>query len=283
MELVAASKMKRAVASALSSRMYSMYSWDVLLNVKQKMREITNPLFIEKDIKNESAKFLLILITSNRGLCGAYNAQALKKAIVFLRSLPKEAEVDVVTIGKKGESAMRRIGKNIVASFSDIPDNATLVDSIPVSRFATDAFLANTYQKVFAVYTDFISPLVQKANIKQVIPVSKEGLKEFIDEVGEANRKQEVQGVEGAGEYLFEGDMNTLAGSLARKLIRMQVYQMILESNAGEQSARMVAMKNATEASGEMIDSLTLSFNKARQAGITQEISEISAGMASLN
>ena len=135
-------------------------------------------------------------------------------------------------------------------------------------------------------YTDFVSALTQKANIKQILPIIKEELKEVIDSL---KTKEKTFNKE-SGEikvnkvpYIFEGDMNEIIESLAEKLVRMQIYHMVLESSASEQSSRMMAMKNASEAAGEMIDDLTLVFNKARQASITQEISEISAGMASIN
>ncbi len=280
MELVAASKMKRAVSSTLSSRLYAEYSWQVLTSIGKNLKDITHPLF---ETKAENKNILLILVTSNRGLCGAYNAQVIKKCLVLLRN-QKDANVDVLTIGKKGDSAMRRLGKNVVASFSELPDNITLRDVTPISKLAIGEYLSGKYDQVLVAYTDFVSPLVQKPNIKQLVPVSRESLADLIADLGENNPTMgQIVNTEYKTEYLFEGDVSALLGSLSEKLIRMQVYQMLLESNASEQSARMVAMKNASEASGEMIDDLTLVFNKARQASITQEISEISAGMASVN
>jgi F-type H+-transporting ATPase subunit gamma len=271
MELVAASKMKRAVGSTLASRIYAQYSWDILTSIANSTQEVTHPLFIQREVKNT----LLVLITSNRGLCGAYNAQVIKKALQFLRST--NTNVDILTIGKKGDAAMRRVGKNVIASFVDLPDNITTRDILPVAKLLTTEYTKGTYDKVVAVYTDYVSALSQKANVKQILPVSKQDLKELLESIPTLETAKENKTA-----YLFEGDVSALIGSLARKLTRMQIYQMMLESNASEQSARMVAMKNASEASGEMIDELTLVFNKARQAGITQEISEISAGMVSL-
>ena len=127
-----------------------------------------------------------------------------------------------------------------------------------------------------------IFALSQKPNIKQILPISKTSLRELIDTLGD-DFKNKDEKTEKKIDYLFEGDQNALLGSLAKKLTRMQIYQMLLESNASEQSSRMVAMKNASEAAEEMIDDLTLVFNKARQSNITREISEISAGMASVS
>lgn len=279
MELVAASKMKRAVSSTLASRLYAEYSLEVLTSVGENIKDITHPLFVQRDSKNT----LLILITSNRGLCGAYNAQAIKKALTLIRSQEAGVNIDVLAIGKRGDGAMRRIGKNIIASFTELPNNISLRDVAPISKLVLGEYSNEKYDKVFAVYTDFVSALNQKPNIKQLLPINKIELKELINSLDEKNKEASEVKKKEATEYLIEGDLNTLAGILAEKITGMQLYQMLLESNASEQSSRMVAMKNASEASGEMIDELTLIFNKARQSNITREISEISAGMAAAN
>lgn len=274
MELVAASKMKRAVASTMASRLYSEYSWEVLDSVAKNITENKPPLFEERPVKN----ILFVLITSNRGLCGAYNAQVIKRTLQVL-SRTSGAKVHLLTIGKKGDMAMRRVGQEVVAAFPDLPDNIRLLDIAPVSKFLNDEFIAKNYDRVLVAYTDFLSALVQKPNVRQVLPVSREVIEELKESI-ESN-----EGVVGNKkvDYLFEGDVAKLTEMLAEKITRMQIYQMLLESRASEQSARMIAMKNASEASSEMIDDLTLAFNKARQSNITREISEISAGMASVS
>lgn len=283
MELVAASKMKRAVASTLNSRLYARYSYEILASIAKNTEEIKHPFFNEQ----ESGKTLIILITSNRGLCGAYNAQVIRKTMHMLKELT--GEIEIVTIGKKGNVAMQRIGQNIKSTFTEIPDNITLLDIVPLSKFIMDEYRSinkkdknenRVYSKVFMAYTDFVSALTQKANIKQILPIPKSSLKEMID--AEIRLSQDVS-AKLKIDYLFEGNQEELISSLAEKIIRMQIYQMLLESNASEQSSRMIAMKNASDASGEMIDDLTLVFNKVRQSNITREISEISAGMASVN
>lgn len=281
MELVAASKMKRAVSSTLASRLYAEYSWEVLTSISKSLEsqeeKNTNPLFVQREIKN----ILLVLITSNRGLCGAYNAQVIKKAIALIKNNSADVNIDIITIGKKGDIGMRRLNQNIIASFSELPDQISLRDILPVSKFLMDEYVAEKYDQVLVAYTDYVSALTQKPNIKQVLPVSRTDLKELIEELGKDTVATPLN-VEKV-DYLIEGDQNILISSLVEKITRMQIYQMLLESNASEQSSRMMAMKNASEASGEMIDDLTLMFNKARQANITREISEISAGMASVN
>ena len=288
MELVAASKMKRAIFKALSSRLYANYSWELLTSLSERLEGIEQPFFNGHSVENgkENKKTLLVLITSNGGLCGAYNSQIIKKAISSLKVM--EEEVDIITIGKKGDNAMRRTGSNVIASFLDIPDNSSLADILPLSKIIIDEFKSEKYSKIHIAYTDFVSALTQKANVKQILPITKQDIRELIDRLGEEGehyQKEEKpkETLQNKVPYIFEGDMNEIIESLAEKLVRMQIYHMILESSASEQSSRMMAMKNASEAAGEMIDDLTLVFNKARQAGITQEISEISAGMASIN
>ena len=281
MELVAASKMKRAVSSTLASRLYAEYSWEVLTSIARNTEKITHPLFLEREVKN----ILLLLITSDRGLCGAYNTQIIKKVLFLLKKENENIKIDIITIGKKGDMMMRRVGRNIIASFFELPSNISLSDIVPISELAINEYNLNHYDKVLIAYTDFISALSQKPNIRQIIPVSKTSLKELIDTFGDNLRNKDekpASQTDRVTDYLFEGDQDLLIGSLAEKLTRMQIYQMLLESNASEQSSRMVAMKNASEAAGEMIDDLTLIFNKARQSNITREISEISAGMASV-
>jgi len=280
MELVAASKMKRAIAKALSSRLYANYSWDLLTSLSERLDEVNSPFFA--GIKMEEEKSLFVLITSNGGLCGAYNSQIIKKLISSVKGIDHK-NFDVITVGKKGDNAMRRTGSNVVASFLEIPDNSVLSDLMPMSKMIIDEYKSSKYSKVYIAYTDFVSALTQKAHVKQILPIKKEDLKELIDELGEGNTVKEQSNKTNKVPYIFEGDMNSIVESLAEKLVRMQIYHMILESSASEQSSRMMAMKNASEAAGEMIDDLTLSLNKARQAGITQEISEISAGMASVS
>lgn len=284
MELVAASKMKRVLSNTLASRLYSEYSSDILTSVIRNIEEIKHPLFNEVDKNTKDNKILLLLITSNRGLCGAYNAQVIKKTISFLKESEKVSAVDLVVVGKKGDTFMRRMNKNIIATFDAMPDNISYRDVLPISKLLINEYTELRYNKILVAYTDFVSALTQKPNIRQFLPISKESVKDIMDSIGpnKENIASEEKQKESKTNYLIEGDMHELIPALAEKIIRMQIYQMLLESNASEQSARMMAMKNASEASSEMIEDLTLMFNKARQANITREISEISAGMASL-
>lgn len=280
MELVAASKMKKAVARTLASRLYATYSWDLLSAVSKEIQHLRHPFFTEN---KKAKKILYIVITSNRGLCGGYNSQVLKKSISDFKKVDDQSDIDILSIGKKGDAYLRRMGMNIVASFTELSDIINVADITPISKLITSEYKNGNYKEVFIVYTDYISILTQKPKIKKLFPVSRVELKESIEsEGGEASKKVFDVKINKA-QYIFDGDLEYLIESLAEKLIRMQIYQTLLESNASEQSSRMIAMKNAGDASSEMIDDLTLMFNKARQANITREISEISAGMASVN
>ncbi len=270
MELVSASKMKRAVSATLASRPYSKTSWEILGALSQISADSEHPLLKQNEVRN----ILIVLISSNRGLCGAYNAQIIRKVIETIKS-ESDKNVSFVAVGKKGEAALRRLGQNIVASFTEIPDNATLRDVMPIGNMVMNDFKKNSYDKVYIAYTDFISALLSKPIIQPLLPISNEGLT-LVNSETDNNKANNTA-------YTFEPGYEVLMDKLVEKIARAQVYQMILESSASEQSSRMMAMKNASEAAGEMIDDLTLAFNKARQASITKEISEISAGMASVS
>jgi F-type H+-transporting ATPase subunit gamma len=277
MELVAASKMRRAVAQATSSRLYSGYSWELLTSLSNKLEEITHPFFVDRT----EGRTLIVLITSNGSLCGGYNSQIIKKVLSMLKIQADPAIVDIVSVGKKGDEAMRRVKQNVLAAFTDLPAVLRLSDVAPLSTLLINEFKSEKYKEVYVAYTDFISALTQKPKIRKLLPISKDDMTEIVHTAKNENQKIDLTPT-GESPYLFEGNMDELIESLAEKLTRMQIYQMLLESNASEQSSRMMAMKNASEASGEMIDDLTLVFNKARQSNITREISEISAGMASI-
>ena len=271
MELVSASKMKRAISATLASRPYSGYSWEVLQSLSEHIEESSNPLLQTREVK----KTLVVFITSNRSLCGGYNSQVTRKTIAFLREHEGEL-IDFVSVGSKGETALRRIGQNIVASFNDLSDKPTLSNISPIANFVIDLYKKSQYDKVVVAYTDFVSALTQTPQIRTLLPVKRDELKE---EIMEAEKTAPHTNTD----YTFEPSYEVLMSIIVEKITRMRVYQMILESTASEHSARMLAMKNASDAAGEMIDELTLAFNKARQGSITQEISEISAGMASVS
>jgi F-type H+-transporting ATPase subunit gamma len=282
MELVAASKMKKAVVKTLASRLYANYSWDLLASVSESIKDLKNIFFTEN---KKAEKTLYILFTSNRGLCGGYNTQVFKRAFAAFKKIDNKENLDILVVGKKGDAMLRRAKLNVVASFLELPDVIELRDIAPVSELILSEYKKGIYKDVYIIYTDYISALSQKPKRKMILPVSRYELKESIESIGDLKSKEELAKFKNKNntQYIFEGNMESLVESLSEKLIRMQIYQTLLESNTSEQSSRMIAMKNAGDAASEMIDDLTLVFNKARQANITKEISEISAGMASVN
>lgn len=278
MELVAASKMKKAVNQTLASRPYAEYSKDVLARVAATIRDSAHPYLVDRGNKS----VLLVVITSNRGLCGAYNTQVLREVVSLLKNRP-ERNYSFITIGKKGAAAISRLTKAdgskypILASFTDMPDTPSLRDILPLANFIISEYEKGTYDRVKIMYTDYVSALTQTPRTMQILPVSNRDIRRAVDDVKASSQTSAV------ADYVMEPNSDALVVSLIEELARNHTYQMLLESMASEQSARMIAMKNASDAAGEIIDELTLAFNKARQSSITQEISEISAGMASVS
>ncbi len=278
MELVAAAKMKKAVGMTVASRVYAGYSWEVLTSLSQYVDETTHELLKER---NGNRK-LIVLITSNRGLCGSYNAQIMRKVIAQMRTHPND-ELSFVTVGKKGDAMLRRLGKEVIASFTEMPENPKLFDTLSAARLVTDLYASGKYDEIHVAFTDYVSGLTQIPKIRKLLPVSKEEVKKGIEEALSTVENKNISESKTGTQYVFEPNYEEVMKDMVVKIVRMQMYQMILESSASEQSARMIAMKNASDAAADMIGDLTLVFNKARQAGITQEISEISAGMASVS
>ncbi len=288
MEMVAASKMKRAVNMVLQTRPYANLSWNTVLNLSQ-VNGSKDHLLLEQ--RDKYKRVLLILISSNRGLCGGYNVQVHSKAVSSIKKHENGDKItDIVTMGKKGAELMKRDGYNLFADFEK-PDLATGVHEVQaMAKMVIDNFLAGDHDKVMVAYTDFISSINQVPRVKQLLPIQLDSedeylgivgkdekvgtTKEFIKEKGEKYLKKG----EFKYEYIFEPSVNEVLDEILPRLIEVQLYQALLEANASEHSARMVGMRNATDAAGEMIDELTLYYNKARQASVTNEIAEISAG-----
>lgn len=300
MELVAAAKMRKAVSSALSTRPFARYSWDVLSRIVGRGGENEHPLLTVRDVR----KVLVILITPNRGLVGGLIANLLNYTLAQLRDPKKLAisrvgdrwhvspksnpEIGVVTIGAKGLQAMARLNYTIVASFDGVSDSPTLVEARPIAQFVMEEFLNNHYDKVVVCYSDFVSAVSQKPRVRQLLPVSSYDFEKMIAMIGhdgkslfETVEKKALEETQGE-EYIFEPDKSSLLEAILPKIVTVQLYQALLEGSASEHSSRMVAMKNASDAAKDIIDDLELTSNQVRQAGITREIAEISSGKAAL-
>ena len=274
MELVAASKMRRAVSSVQSTRPFTHSAWATVRSLEAVSGELSHPLLTQPDkVKN----VLFILFTSDRGLCGGFNNKMIKEARNYLNDLAEEINVTVVTVGKRGADAMRRMKKNISASFTELSNNPSFVDIRPITKMVLDGFTSGEYQKVILGYTDFDSAVSQTPNIFDLLPLKPEKP----TDLGETANDETVDAME-VNEYIFEPSPAIVLDSILPKVVESMIWQALLESAASEHSARMMAMRSASDSASEMIDDLTLTFNQARQASITQEIAEISSGKAAL-
>ncbi|MBT4121210.1 MAG: ATP synthase F1 subunit gamma [Candidatus Magasanikbacteria bacterium] len=294
MEMVAAAKMRKATEAALNTRTYATMAWDLLVSLSKVQKEKL-PLLDVRPVK----KLLVVLITSNRGLCGSFNSNIIRKTSAQLKD-PKnisrqrtemgdmeaseEVEIDVIGIGKKGADFAKKNNYNLIASYSEFSDTPKLDAIMPISQMIIDEYTKGNYDKVVVAYTDFKSAIAQVAKFRQVLPVSETDIEKMIGELGsdkDAKDKENEEKKEIA-DYVFEPSKSEVLETILPRLVETQVYQAVLESSASEHSARMMAMRNASDAAEDMIKELNLTFNKARQAAITQEIAEIAGGAAAL-
>lgn len=269
--MISAVKMRRAVERAIAMRPYAQSAISILHRVTEAVRLENHPLLTDRPIKKE----LYVVVTSNRGLCGSFNTQVLKK----LREARAEDEsrgAVFITLGKKGEQAVRRMKGDIIASFPDIFDYPRVTDMRPVTKVILDEFNAERVDRVVMVYTDYVSALVQKVKVRGLLPVTEKDAKKMLDEIG---LKTDVPA---KGDFVIEPLPETVLENLIPRLIEAELYHAVLESNASQEAARMVAMRSATDAAKEMTTDLTLAYNQLRQQKITQEIAELSAGMAAV-
>jgi F-type H+-transporting ATPase subunit gamma len=269
MELVAASKMRRAQDRALAARPYATQMRAVLSQLSGYAAsggdEAIHPLLAQREVKN----FALIHITSDRGLAGGLNANMNRaSASLLLERQPEVEQVSVLSVGRKGRDFFRRAGYPMIAEFTEIGDFPTSSDVLPISRIVMDDYIAGNLDQVFIGYQTFVNPAVQLPTLRQILPVQPPA-----DEDGETAA---------AADFIFEPSPEALLETLLPRYVEMQVFEAILEAQASEQSAHMVAMRQATDAAHEMVSDLTLTYNKARQELITGELLDIVGGKAAL-
>ncbi len=278
MELVSAAKMRKAVSSVLATRPYAESAWRAITELA-KVTDPTNHPLLKKN--SGTGKILVIIISSDRGLCGGFNSQLLRQFSAF--SGKQKEKIDVIAIGKKGQGALRRRGSPIIAAFSDLSNTPRVTDMRPIASLAIGDYVSAQYDAVWLAYTDFRSALTQIPKVRELLPiVGIEGFGEIRDAVHEAERQTKEVGGGQKLEFLFEPSPQAVLDTMLPRLVESQIYQALLESSASEHAARMMAMRSATDAANDMIDDLTLTYNQARQAGITREIAEISSGKAAL-
>lgn len=286
MELVAASKMRKAVQSAQALRRYALHAWEILLSIGR-THASGHPFLAQRKVK----RILGIVFTSDRGLCGSLNAhllRSLQKYIESVSTLSSYESMDFITVGKKGHQMLTRQGRNVIATFPALSNHPTIKDVRPIVKLAIDDFAKGTYDHVVLVYTDFISPMVQQASVKVLLPFSPSEVREVVGALAENRRESKEQQeirptVIGTWqEYIFEPTPAEVLDVILPQLTETQVYQAVLESVASEHSARMMAMHNATDSASDILDDITLTYNQTRQANITAELAELSAGAAAL-
>ena len=298
MEMVAASKMRKAIEAVLRTRTYANLSWLTVLNLSQAANSNNKTLHRLLTPRKEIKKVGIILITSNRGLCGGFNTAIINKvheSIKKYQTIGEEAivEAEFVLIGKKG-AAIHHRGHEIIADFPKLDLASEVNEIVPVANLIIGEYLSGKYDKVMVAYTDFVSSFKQVPRVKQILPIEIDQADEYLGIVGrdsrlgldkeftEDKKEKYLRSGKFNYEYTFEPSPEEVLNDMLPRLIEIQLYQALLESNASEHSARMTAMHQATEAAGDMVGELTLSFNKARQASITAEIAEISAGANAL-
>ena len=273
MQAVAASRMQRAQVKVKATRAYAEKAWEVLIHLaaQREVVEELHPLLQVRPLHT----VVLVVLTGDRGLCGAFNHNIIVEAVDFMEESPWP--VKLITVGRKGRDYMLRRGKDIVAEFTGIPDQPRLVDVTPIARVAIDGFLEGRFDQVYLAYSDFINVLIQRPTVKRLLPI-------MPTEIETQAMAEYVEGVRPppATGYIYEPDPRSILDQVLPRFTELQIYQAVLESIASEHSARMVAMRNASDNASELVGDLTLDFNKARQRAITLEIMDIAGGAEAL-
>ena len=261
MEAVSASKMRRAQERTLASRPYAERAWGILtyLASQPAAGRVVHPLLEKRTMRNTS----LLLITPDRGLCGGLPTNVLREAVGFMNREP--SAVRIITVGRKGFDFMIRYGADVYADFSGMPDQPPLAEITPIARLVIDEFLDGTFDQICMIYAHFVNTMVQRPVTRQLLPIQPAVL-------------------EGAGAiaYTIEPDPETVLNEVLEGFTVLQIYQAILDAQASEHSARMVAMRAASENATALVDDLTLTYNRARQEAITKELLDIAGGAEAL-
>ncbi|MFH1611113.1 MAG: ATP synthase F1 subunit gamma [Patescibacteria group bacterium] len=274
MELVAASKMRRATQSVSASRPFSQLSWSTIAAIRKAVQKSSHPLL---EVNNQANKTLFILIAADRGLAGGFNANIIKATLNSIKEINDGTEIEAIAIGKRGGDALSRNKINVIARFENLSNKPTFESILPIGKMVVNEYLAKKYKRVILCYTDFVSSLTQKPNVMELLPLGTPN-----KELGSVGKEHEEAEEQQACEYLFEPNPQLVLDRMLPRLIETMLYQALLESAASEHSARMLAMRNATDSANDMLKELTFTYNRIRQASITQEIAEISSGKAAI-
>jgi F-type H+-transporting ATPase subunit gamma len=267
MEMVAASRMKRAQDAILAARPYDDELRAVLSRVAAAAPEEASPLLAVRPVK----RVALIAITTDRGLVGSLNANAVRTVLRYVadrKEREPDVDVELITVGRKGREALRRSGIPIAAHFPGAGDRPAFGAVTPIARLVTEDFLTGKYDEINVEYSAFVSTLTQRPEVRQLLPIER-------PELGEQEHRTN-------DEYLFEPSPEEVLSHLLPHFVAVDLYRAVLENNASEQSAQMISMRNATDNAHELIEDLTLVYNKTRQANITREMTEIASGAEAL-
>lgn len=261
MEMVASSKMRKAQQRVLASRPFAVKMNELLGHLAAQLPrgEALHPLLEDRPLR----RIGVVHITADRGLVGSLNANMNRRTAGFI--LSQDVPVTLVTVGRKGREFMVRYGREVRADFTGLGEQPGILDIAPISRVVTDDYLEGRYDQVYLAYTEFISTMSQRPVIQRLLPV-----------------EPLHPGGTFTVEFLYEPSPAAVLAQLLPRFVEMQIYHAILEHISSEQSARMVAMRSATENAKELVDDLTLNYNKARQESITTELLDIVGGAAAL-
>ena len=262
MEMVSASKMRRSQEQAVASRPYAEKLTIMLKNIAMHTNPSQHPLLQT----HSSPKKLIVLFSTDRGLAGGLNTNLFKRSEEFVAT----SAVEFIVIGKKAREYAIKFGHKIVADFSGLPEHLHFEDALPIAEVMMKGFLTGQYSEVYFLHMQFVTTLAQKPCLEHLLPLTVEQI------------EQPAELITAKTEYLFEPSSSTILDFLLPYYVEIETYQTLLDAKASEHSARMVAMKNASDNAKEVIDELQLIYNKTRQAGITKELIEITTSALSL-
>lgn len=282
MEAVSAVKMRKSQGRAITGRPYATAALSILERMSVSLSEVRHPLTESRAVNNVA----IVVVTSDKGLCGVLNSAVLKQATALISSLniPKEA-ISVYAFGKKGVEFFERRGYSVLGKFENVSDDVPLSELSAVSNELARGFTEKKYDRVYTVYTRFKSTFEQEAVSRTALPLSVEALAEAVDGITPKRGKfseEKNEKMPAPSYYTVEPSPETVLDALIPRLVGVLFYHALLENKASEHSARMVAMKNASDKSRDLSKLLTRKFNKARQAMITREVSEIVGGIEAM-
>lgn len=272
LETVSASKVRKAINAVMATRSYATKAWQVLRHVaEQPGRDSLHPLLVKRsNVKNA----LVVVVTGDRGLAGAYNSNVIRFTAQKFDQYP--VPVKYIAVGRKGRDLLFRRRKDVIADFSNLPAAPSFADVSAIGRMAVDEYNNGSVDEVFLVYTDFINMGRQVATVKKLLPLE-------LEEEGRVQDFEHQPSSSGpTAAYEYEPDQRELLDQIIPRFTALQVYQAILESQASEHAARMIAMRNATDNAKELVSALQLVYNKVRQQTITNDILDIVGGAEAL-